>query len=347
MKVGAALDIAKAWALEQVPEISGLVGIYLAGSASRCAKDEELSPLSDVDVYFVVPVEDLQRHQQRKLARDGVIIDQAYFATPDPCSPASVLGNLGYVDHLDPSGIVYDPLGILIAVYKVVIGTYRDASWIEARCRNALEMARNGQTGLLATDAQRQDRIWAFIWMCFGIAAIPIAATLTPPTTRRCVAVSRQICATHGAQSLSLEFQRLLGVAIMGPERLSDHIARYEQAFDFAVSLPPTAGFLDFDVSSISKPLMIDGVTDLIRSGCAGDAGLWLLLGWTITINRIMSAAATTATKRFIVDFDEYLAEVDLATGDGFTRKANEGHRLIDNCMDLAAKLVRQESQRE
>jgi hypothetical protein len=120
-------------------------------------------------------------------------------------------------------------------------------------------------------------------------------------------------------------------------------MSQHERAFDFAADLSPSPGFLDFDVSTVSRPLMIDGVTDLISTGCSGDAGLWLLLGWTITINRIVQCVSTSAATSFIGDFEGYLREIDLATPEGLARKAWEGQRLIDACMGLAQRLRRQD----
>ncbi len=340
MKNGEAIDIATAWARDQVSAFRHLVGIYLAGSANRRPREEELSPLSDVDVYFVVEDGSLGGLVQRKLLHQGVVIDQSYWPASRFHQAENVLGDFGYVDHLYRSGIVFDPKGLLAALCEAVLHQYRKGRWVERRLSALHEMAISGQKGLASHESRRADRIGSFIWMCFGICGMPIAAELLPPTTRKCVAVFRSICEAHQAPDLIGDLHRMLGTGSMPKDTIAGHIADYETAFDYASRLPPAQGFLDFDVAEVSRPLMVDGVKDLARSDFVGDAGLWLLLGWSITINRIVKSTMPEVGNRFQIDYERYLSQIGLASQEGLLGMAEEGLQLLTACHDFAKSLM-------
>jgi hypothetical protein len=340
MQIGEAIDIATAWARDQVSAFHHLVGIYLAGSANRRPREEEFSPLSDIDVYFVVEDGSLGGLMQRKLLYKRVVIDQSYWPESRYHQAENVLGDFGYVDHLYRSGIVFDPKGFLAALCEAVLHQYRQGKWVARRLSSLHEMAISGQKGLSLNEISRADRIGSFIWMCFGICGMPIAAELLPPTTRKCVAVFRAICEAHQAPNLIGELYRMLGTGSMTKDMIASHIADYETAFDYASRLPPAQGFLDFDVSEVSRPLMVDGVKDLACSKFVGDAGLWLLLGWSITINRITKSGMPEVGNRFQIDYERYLSQIGLASQEGLLEMANEGLQHITACHDFSKSIM-------
>jgi len=85
---------------------------------------------------------------------------------------------------------------------------------------------------------------------------------------------------------------------------------------------------------------MVDGVKDLACSNFVGDAGLWLLLGWSITINRIEKSGMPEVCNRFQIDYERYLSQIGMASQEGLLGMASEGLQLLTACHDFAKSLM-------
>lgn len=338
MLVGEAKAIARRWVMEEGVKYPGFFGAYFAGSINWMADNEPLRPTSDVDVKLII--ENLTKRQYRKSLYNNLLLEVSLTEADMFQSADTVLSNYYTAKHFTTSAIIADPSGKLAAIKSVVTREFPKRHWVRKRCEDARDWLLTSLDWLKPTEPFHSQ---VFSWVYpIGVAAqIMLVADLQNPTVRRMLALSGEVLARYGHQSLHETMLGLLGSTSHTREQVETLLTSCTEAFDIAKQNLKTPFFGDTMVTEYSRPVAIDGSREMIESGFHREAVLWICWTHTFCQTALVNDATAEVQEQFTPGYKRLLTSLGINSLADLRRRNERLKELLPRIWEAAESIMR------
>lgn len=332
-----AKDIAREWVNDQAHGIEGFAGACLSGSAIWLPDAAMLPPTSDVDITIVL---DTARVPAKvgKFPFRNVVLDVSYLSM-DQLRPAdAVLGDYHLAGTFRRPGVIADPTGALTALHADVAREFARRHWVRRRSENARDKVLAGLEGV------REDRPWpdnvlAWLFPAGVTTHILLVAGLRSPTIRTRYLAVRDLLADTDHQASYPSLLELLGCAGMSKVRAACHLDSLTTAFDAASAIGNTDFPFSSDISTIGRPVAIEGSRDLIERGDHREAVFWLVATYS-RCQAILARDAPALARQCDDGYRALLGDLGIASFADLEARAETIREALPGIMNLADRIT-------
>jgi hypothetical protein len=311
----AALD----WLTTTGVGIPGFSGAWLAGSVAWLPERANVPAWSDVDV--MIALGDEAPPKIGKLRHQGVLLEISFIAAREVTVEA-LKANYRVACSFVQGLILADPSGELTRTQAELGSTFWTADAVCDRVRQARAAAETGLTPASMPDSRSQA--WQTMWVF--PAGLPTHMVLLGmgwnPTVRRRYETAQAAFAQAGQLEL---YEDLLAATGYGPLSRSDVIDHWEATsmlFDLAAPHSALAtSFFASDISTVARPISIDGTRDSIERGFHREALFWLVATQARSLAILEEVAPDLITASVTSQF------LSLVNGVGIATPADRAHR--------------------
>ena len=273
LAVSEVVAIVREWVDLHARHQPDFAGAYLWGGITALPADAPFHLYRDVDVVVVVTTG--AQDDEGEVFYRGVMIEVISKNLADHQSAEAVLANPSAGPNLATTQILADPTGILLPLHQAVAADYRQRRWIQARCAAERASAEEGLANMrrAVTPAERLDSARALLGALSGLLAV---AQLGRPTTRRTLALLRELLEAHGRADLHAAALTLMGSASMSPADVQALLDQTISAFDRAAEVNQTPIPYGFAIRPHLRPYYVEATLELIDEGNHREAVYWI-----------------------------------------------------------------------
>jgi len=265
--------IVREWVELHARHLPDFAGAYLWGGITALPADAPFHLYRDVDVVVVVTA-GAQDDEQEVFYR-GVMLEVISKNLADHQDAKAVLANPSDGPNVATTQILADPTGVLAPLHQAVAAAYGRRRWIEARCDAEKASAEEGLAAMrrAVTPAERLDAVRGLLGALSGLLAV---AQLKRPTTRRTLALLRELLDAQGRTDLHEAALILMGSASMS--RADVHVIHDQivSAFDRAAAVNQTPIPYGFAIRPHLRPYYVEATLELIDEGNHREAVYWI-----------------------------------------------------------------------
>jgi hypothetical protein len=267
------VEIVQEWVDLHARHLPDFAGAYLWAGITALPSDALFPLYRDVDVVVVLP-EGAQDDTVEVFYR-GVMLEVISIDPKAHQDAEAILANPSHGPNMATTQILADPTGILTPLQRKVAAEYGRRRWIQARCEREKESAAKHLAAMRAasTPQERLDSVWAFLSALSGLLAV---AQLKRPTTRRTLALLREMLEAHGRSDLHEAALTLFGSAYMSRADVQAMLDRSVVAFDRSVEVYQTPTPFGFTIRPHLRPYLAEATQEMIDEGNHREAMFWI-----------------------------------------------------------------------
>jgi hypothetical protein len=267
------VDRVREWVDLQARFLPDFAGAYLWGGITALSEDAPFRLYRDVDVVVVL-THGAPDDEQEVFYR-GLILEVIWKNLDDHRNAEAILADPSAGPNVATTQILADPTGILTPVHQAVAAGYRHNRWIQARCA-AEKVSAEKSLGAMRQAATAEDRLNSAREFLNAISGLLAVAQLKRPTTRRTLALLRELLEAQGRPDLNE-----VALTVMGSVHMSraDVLATLDQtmiAYDRAVEVYQTSIPYGFALRAHIRPYYVDGAMEMIDEGNHREAVYWI-----------------------------------------------------------------------
>ncbi|NOU93237.1 hypothetical protein GC093_08390 [Paenibacillus sp. LMG 31456] len=338
MIVGTARTAASEWVLEHASKEAGFRGAYFSGSTIGLPDDAELSAASDIDVV-VVTEEAESPLKLGKFVYHGALVEVTYLSWNQLASIEEVLASYHLAGSFRVDTIITDPTGHLHRLQTQVSLRFTEQVWVRHRCENALQKIENGLRAI-DIDAPLHDKITAWLFPTGVTTHVLLVAALRNPTVRRRYLIACEVLKEYGHADLYEDLLKLLGCAHLTSQRVEHHLEELTRTFDAAAAVGKTPFFFSTDITSVARPIAIDGSLELIQSGFHREAMFWIVATFA-RCHKILTADASPAIQLALAPaFEAVIADLGITSNSDLIRRADDVLQFLPRLREFTEDLL-------
>ncbi len=338
MRVDQAKDVARQWVIDQASNVPGFCGSFYHGSTTWLPNDADLPPTSDVDVMVVLAGHSPAGKPGKFIYRD-VVIDLSYLASDQLQSPDQVLGAYEIAGSFRTPSIILDPSGQLTELQAAVSKDYAKRQWVYERCRQA----RSKVLRYLRSSSESEplhDQVTAWLFATGVTTHVLLVAGLKNPTVRRRYVAVQELLADYGHLDFRETLLETLGCAAMSRVRAEHHLASLPDLFDAAAAVIKTPFPFAADITSVARPIAIDGSRELIEQGHHREAIFWMAVTYARCQKVLHDDASVEMRDRFAPGFRELLADLGIASSADLQERNAQVTELLPRVWEVAEAIM-------
>ncbi|HEU5139978.1 MAG TPA: hypothetical protein VFT51_08395 [Bacillales bacterium] len=327
MKVETARHAAFDWIRKYASKEAGFRGAYFSGSTVGMPDGAELPPASDVDIVVVI-AQDEPPLKLGKFTYRETLLEVTYLSLNQFASVKEVLTSYHLAGSFRTNTIIADPTGRLRKLQKQVSASFPKLPWVSRRCDNAREKVENGLRNI-DTSGPWYDQVTQWLFPTGVTTHVLLVAALRNPTVRLRYLAAREVLFEYGCPDLYEELLELLGCAQLTPERVEHHLESLARTFDVAADVAETPFFFSTDITTITRPVAIDGSRELIRSGNHREAVFWIVATFARCHKILDADASQDLQNEHIPAFNEMVADLGINSTEDLTCRAEKVFQFL------------------
>lgn len=311
-----------------------VVGAFFTGSTVEAQNGDELAPTSDVDITVVLdgPVP----AKPGKLDHGGALVEVTYLPWDALADPEVVARTSFLAPSFARDTVISDPEGLLRALREAVTPLVWRRDVLLDRCRFVLDRM---------TAEPRPTSSWAravtgWLFPASLSTNVVLVAARRNPTVRLRYLRARAALAEHAMAERYPPLLDQLGCRAAPAALVAQHLATMTAAFDAAAAGPPADFFFAADLTSVARPVAVDGAHGLIAAGDHREAVFWLVA----TFARCVQALDATGSPDAAVHGETFaLAVADLlglATRDDLVRRRAAVLATVPALLSTAEEII-------
>jgi hypothetical protein len=327
MTVGHAREVARQRVREEALRIAGLQGAYLAGSTNWLPDDAPLPATSDLDVNLVLTGSDPPKEREKLVCR-GVLLEFSYLSIDQVKSPDLVLSHYHLAGGFRRPSVILDPSGNLTDLQAAVARDFARRRWVHMRCAHARNRVLEG---LAASNesAPFHDQVIGWVFPAGVTTHVLLVAGLKNPTVRRRYVAVSDLLAEYGHLDLYEGLLEVLGCARMSRVRVERHLAALAEVFDVARAVIRSPFPFASDISTLARPMVIDGSRDLIEQGYHREAIFWMVVTYSRCQKVLDSDAPAAMQRKFEPGYRQLLADLGITSLADLRRRKEQVVELL------------------
>jgi hypothetical protein len=273
LPVEAVVAIVREWVDLQARLLPDFAGAYLWGGITALPADAPFQLYRDVDVVVVL-TQGAQDDDLEVLYR-GVMLEVISKNLAAHRDAEAMLANPSDGPNLATTQVLADPTGILAPLHQAVAADYGRRRWVQARCEAEQATAEEWLANMrrAATPGDRMDAARVFLSALSGLLAV---AQLQRPTTRRTLALLRELLEAQGRADLHEAALTVMGSAQMSCADVQAMLDQTIIAFDRAVEVYRTPIPFSFALRPHVRPYHLDGALEMMDEGNHREAVYWI-----------------------------------------------------------------------
>lgn len=338
VRVDRAKVTAQQWVEREATRFPGFQGAFLHGSVNWLPDDALLPSHSDLDVMIVLDdVAAAGTPIPGKFRHDDVLLEVSFLPTNDVSSAEQVLGSSHLAGSFRQPGILADPTGRLTVLQREVGREYARRTWVEGRCRHALDKIERGMR--VADDAPWPEQVNSWLFPAGVTTHVLLLAGLQNPTVRTRYVVVRELLAVYGQSQIYPLLLDLPGARTITPQRASEHLGALEAAFDVASMVIRSPFFFAADISEEARVVPIDGSAAMIARGDHQEAMFWLAATFT-RCQQVFLRDAPGLVAEHAPAYDSLLADLGITGRADLHRRKQEIASALPAIWEMALAII-------
>ena len=325
------------WVLGNLTGLPGFEAAFYHGSINWLNDDDPFPPTSDIDIIAVVT--DPGQHIPGKRIHQDLILEVSYMPVEAFQSAEQILGTFYLAGSFRKPGIIADKKGHLTMLQRQVTEEYAAPYWIRRRCQDAQERSLS-YLEQYNEQAPLHDQVTSWLFARGLMAHKLLVSGLKNPTVRkRYVEVQKLLSAHH-----SLDFHERLLYSIkfahLSPSDVERHLTILEEIFDTTSALIKTPYRFASDISSIARPITIDGSHELIRTGFHREAMFWIIATHCRCQHVLCQDAPPDLQQQYSERFRQLLGELGIASFEDREKSNREARAFLSEVRDKAEAIM-------
>jgi len=308
--IGHAREAARDWVSIHVKHEPDFRGAYFIGSTVAMPNEAELATDSDLDVAIVVDNADPSR-KPGKLLHRGALLEIAVFPWSWFESVDELSSSYHLAEGLRQDTIIEDPTGNLRERQLQVARSFREEVWVRRRCQNASNKVEKFLSGINQS-APRADQVLAWLFATGVTTHVLLVAALRNPTVRLRYLATRGVLNQYGKSDVYDVLLDLLGCVEFEPEQVQHHLNALARNFDAATKVVKTPFPFSSDITTLARPIVIDGSRKLIDSGDHREAIFWMVATFARCDKILAADAPLSMHQEFAPAFGEILTDLGI-----------------------------------
>ncbi len=338
---GDARGAAKDWVYRNVSGHDGYVGAYLAGSINRMDDMSVMASWSDVDVMVVLQGD--APAKPGKLVHNGTLLEVTYLPVSLFRSPWSILADYHLAASVAAPGIIADPEGVLRSIRSVVAREFPRRDRVEVRIKSATRKVEEGLQAVQGSGSLPQQ-VMGWVFPTGVLTHVVLVAALRNPTVRRRYEAVREVLIEHGQAAVCADLLEVLGCAGWEREQAQRHLDALAPVFDAAARVNDAPFPYASDITSLARPISIDGSQDMIDRGFHREAVFWLVVTWCRAL-LILEHAGSELVDPWFDGFHRLLADLGIASVDDLSNRADAALDLLPRVVEVARDIANRTSE--
>jgi hypothetical protein len=267
------IEIVREWVDLHARHLPGFAGAYLWAGITALPPDEPFPLYRDVDV--VVVMQEGTQDDTVEVFYRGLMLEVISIDLEAHRDAEAILANPSHGPNMATTRILADPTGILTPLHLKVASDYGRRRWVEARCERETDSANKHLAAMqtASTPQERLDAVWALLSALSGLLAV---AQLKRPTTRRTLALLREMLEALGRPDLHEAVLALFGSAHMSREDVQAILDRSVAAFNRSVEVYKTPTPYGFTIRPHLRPYISEAGQEMIDEGNYREAMFWI-----------------------------------------------------------------------
>ncbi|HBI73307.1 MAG TPA: hypothetical protein DDY59_08970 [Lachnospiraceae bacterium] len=338
MKVGISKNIAKEWVIQRGNKVEGFLGAYFAGSIAEMQEEDELPRFSDIDIMVVVLADEAPL-KLGKFVYNGVMLEVTFLSWNQISSVENVLVSHHLANSLRSDTIITDPTGCIHKIQSEVSQHFAEKKWVRRRCehvRNSIENSLKRYN----TSVPYHELVTTWLFPTGITTHVLLLAALRNPTVRRRYVAVREVLLEYGHADFYEKLLALLGCAHLTSQRVEEHLDELAKTFDAAVIVAKTPFFFSTDITTIARPIVIEGSRELIQSGYHREAIFWMVATFS-RCHKILEADAPLELQQvYAPSFRNLMLDLGFDSTEDFTRRVEEVIRFLPSLWEVTEDIL-------
>jgi hypothetical protein len=344
MKTKEAKNRAMEWMEKKAPEINGLIGAVLGGSANVMNDDEPWPASSDLDIWIMVTPEGMKDSiNLDKVLHKGVILEVTcknfeYYDAPEKLLSSPFEG----YHFAKPGCVLLDTDNAIGNLVATVARRFAEPEWVRARlagCRgNAIGKL---QWTMSLPPGSYFDKLFGFILGIKNISTLPVIAALKHPTVRRALAVSHDVLTEYGRLDFHERILALCGAEKVDVRQATKAAHDLVPAFQRAAEVVKTPFFSSGSIKQDVIPLYLQGADDMIRNGYPREAMYHVIFYYWRVYQALAHDAPESERPFWIEEQQAAFAEWGLADSASVDLRAKAGLELMEQADAICLEIMK------
>jgi len=332
--------VARQWVIEEGSRVPGFYGAFYHGTVAWLPDAASLTATSDVDVMVVLADPD-PPVKLGKFRYRGVLLEASYLPSDQLQSPDLVLGQSHLAGSLRTASIILDPSGRLTALQAAVARDYAKRRWVYQRCEHARDKLLGYLRALNESEsAPLHEQVTAWLFATGITTHVLLVAGLQNPTVRRRYLAARELLADYGHVAFYETLLELLGCARISQARVEQHLAALAEVFDVAAAVVKTPFPFASDLSTVARPIAIDGSRELIERGDHREAIFWIVATASRCQQVLYHDAPVELQERFRPGYRRLLADLGIASFADLRRRGAQVEDFLPRLWEVAEAIM-------
>ncbi len=335
LPVAEVVDVVREWVDLQARHLPHFAGAYLWGGITALPADAPFPLYRDVDVVVVT---EGAHDENQEIPYKGLMLEVIALDLAAHQDAEAVLANPSHGPNMATTQILADPTGILVPLQQAVAANFGRRRWIRARCEGEKASAERSLAAMrrASTPFEILDSVREFLGALSGMLAV---AQLERPTTRRTLALLRELLEARGRLDLHEAALTLLGCAHLSRADVQAMQDQSVIAFDRAVEVYRTPTPYGFTMRPHLRPYYVEGTQEMIDEGNHREAVFWSTCLDTAYI--VLQNDAPAAEKPvFAEQFRAMHAVLGYTSAETWTERVDAAGRLAQEIYHIADALV-------
>ncbi len=338
MLIKEAKALVRQWVADEVSQLPGFCGAFMAGSTNFLADDDPMPPTSDVDVKIVLDVPELPTSYVKAEYAD-LVVESSYLLRSEIDSPDKVLTIYFLSKHFTTPCILADPIGFLTETQAVVQRNFAKREWVAKRTRHACDYARHSLTWLDPTTPYHDQAFW-WLYSAGIVNHMLMVADLRNPTVAKSWVVTTEVLSKYGFAPFLERMFAHLGCADMDQARVETFFRDYAEAFDYAKQYIKTPFWGSTSITDSARPAVVDKIGGLVASGQHRQAFFFIAFFHMWCHKAILNDAPPEVQAQTAPLFERLVTALGIPTLADIPRRHKETEAFIPEVWQVAEAII-------
>jgi len=338
MLIKEANDLVRQWVADEVSQLPGFCGAFIAGSTNFLADDDPLPPSSDIDVKIVLDVPELPTSYV-KAEYAQLVVESSYILRSAIDSPAKVLTTYYLSKHFTTPNVLADPAGFLTEIQAVVQRDFAKREWVVKRTQQARDYALNSLNWLNTADPIHDQAFW-WLYSVGIVNHMLMVADLRNPTVVKSWLVTAEVLEKYGYSAFLERMLTQVGSVNMSRAQVEALFRAYVSAFDSAKVLVKTPFWGSTSISDSARPGMVDRVGAMIEAGRHREAMFWIAFFHMWCHKAIVNDAPPDMQVQEAPTYQQLISVLGLTSLDEIHRKHKSTEAYIAEVWQVAEAII-------
>ncbi len=345
-----ARQTAKEWIEDNRSQWPGLRAAHLIGGITTMPDDAPFPAYKDVDIHLIFAPDSTILQPTGpfmniiETVHAGMIIEAGIKSAREYASPEVVLANPEIAHHLTVNSALYDPDGMLAALYRPVTREYPRRRWVRERVafeRRGLEEVMGGLLPMARAMGGLSGGILVLGYsLTYLGAALPVAALRPPRIGSGMLVHLRNILTEHGRPDLYEESLAVLGVQDVTPERVEELLAEGAALFDRAVPIRRTPNSFQHKLHAHMRPYFVESCRAMLDAGNHREALGWVM-AYSLACYEVMLADGPEVERpTWAARQAALLAELGITSEADMEARVEQARGVQATCFAVADEIV-------